>query len=182
MPPRAQAAANSRPVLKRQRSRYASTVVSGRRACSLWSASPREGEREEVVARRASQGLAVPRPDGRVAPAKRRGVEHVVVHERRHVHELGRARGDLELGPVACVRRCRDEHEQGPKALAARGQRLARGAPHRVVGELRGQALLDGSQERQCARAGECAHVLRHEGHVTTSPTCSATMPLASRR
>ena len=52
---------------------------------------PGEGEREEVVAGRARERLAVPRPDGRVAAPQRRRVEHVVVHERRHVHELGGA-------------------------------------------------------------------------------------------
>ena len=135
-----------------------------------------------MVAGRARERLAVARPHGRVTAPQRRRVEHVVVHERRHVHELGRGGRDLELRPVARVRRRRDEHQQRPQALAARSQRLARGAPDRVVRELRREALLDSGQEGQRAGARERADVLCHDCHATTSPTCSATMPPASSR
>ncbi len=77
------------------------------------------------------------------------------------------AGGDLELGPLACLRRRCDQDEQGPQALAARRQRLARRAPDRIVRQLCGQPLLHRRQERQGARSREGAHVLRHRGHFT---------------
>ena len=70
-----------------------------------------------------------------------------------------------------------------PLVLMCAGcERLARGAADRVVGELRGEPLLDAREERQRARSGERGHVLRRGGHAPTSPTCRATMPPASRR
>ncbi len=81
----------------------------------------REGAREQIVARRARGLRPVDRPGRRLAAAKVRAVDEVVVHERRHVHELdGDTGGDGRLFGG----RSRQEDEQRPQPFPAGGERL----------------------------------------------------------
>ncbi len=66
-----------------------------------------------------------------MAAAERSLVEHVVVHERRHVDELDRRRCDLDAGGRAAVDRSAEEDQRGPQPLPAGVQRLVTGARDR---------------------------------------------------
>ena len=137
-----------------------------------------ERAREEVVAGRARGGRAVHRPRRRLATAEVGAVDEVVVHERRHVHELdgdaGRERRLLAGGS-------REEDERRAQALAAGRERL--------VPDRRDEAWVrrDGAREplletvEIVAEPRHGADVGERRGHAT-SPTWSATMPPAKSR
>ena len=94
------------------------------------------------------------RDDGRAAAPQRRGVEDVVVDERRHVDELDRGRGADRA--VAGVRPGAEQDEHRPQALAA-GRERRRGLAREAVSPSRddlAEARLDrgharGSQRRR---------------------------------
>ena len=84
----------------------------------------RERPRKEIVAGRSRRRLAMLGPDRRPAAAQVGPVEKVVVDERRHVHELDRrSTGDGALA-FPLLRRGREEDEERPEPLPARGERV----------------------------------------------------------
>ena len=80
-----------------------------------------EGTGEEVVPRGACRPVAVRAPGGRRAAPELRAVDQVVVHECRHVDELG---GEPRLDRRRAVRR-RQVAEQRTEPLAAGRERFA---------------------------------------------------------
>jgi hypothetical protein len=133
-----------------------------------------EGTREEVVARCARRSGAVRRPGRSVAAPHGGTVDQVVVHERRHVHELdGDARRDGRRG----VRGGGEEREQRPQALASGRERFRADVGHDtgVAPDGCGQPLLDLLQVR--VQTWQSPHV-GERGHAR-APTCRATIPPA---
>src|SRR6185436_15900787 len=99
------------------------------RLCVTGLRELRESAREEVVARRPGRCLAVLGPDRRAPAAQVGAVEKVVVDERRHVHELDRrSTGDGALA-LPLLRRGREEDEERPEPLPARGERVRADIP-----------------------------------------------------
>ena len=198
--PSRQAASKSFAVLSVQRSRYSSTVVSGRRRWPRSSASPadegegrvgedadpfgvaRRGElgeraREEIDAARPRGIGPVGRPGRCSAAPQLRAVDQVVVDEARHVDELDRDAGRKRR---IVLRASRQEDEQRPQAFSARGEGLGSdlgdepGSGGDGVGEPILELLEVGVEAGRGADCGERAQ--------RAVPVCSATMPPANRR
>ena len=113
------------------------TSAASARICTARAVAGRgelgERAREEIVAGRARGVGAVRRPGRGAAAPSSAPVDQVVVHERRHVHELDRDAG-RERRLVASARG--EEDEQRAQALAAGGERLA-GRPRRRARDAR---------------------------------------------
>ena len=137
-----------------------------------------EGARVQVVARRAGTDRAVRPPRGLVAAAERRSIDHVVVHEARHVDELdGCARrqrvvaltsGEEDEQRSQPLSTCRERLGAGlgDRAWMAR-DRLAEAILQRRHVRIEPGSLLDGSERRAVHLA---------------SPTTRTTMPPPRRR
>ena len=145
------------------------------------SAKARENSRSPVAIASArpprAQTVGTPR-------RSERGVEHVVVDERRRVHELDGRRARDELARILRLAAGREQHEQRAQPLAARGDRRAGvlGEERAVAGGERRQALLDAREQQRHMRAGgldDDVDALRVGRHGRRVPTCSAMMPPA---
>ena len=111
------------------------------------------------------------------------GVEHVVVHERRHVEKLDSRARRHQAGAVSVAA---EEDQYRAQPLSSRGER-----PLGVPGELPavaashlGQAILRAHEQRGELGAARGQHraELRLSGvHGSRVPACSAMMPPAVR-
>ena len=134
-------------------------------------------DRQPPVAGRSGRVLAVLAPRGGPASPNGRAVDEVVVHERRHVHELDRrARRDGR----GVIRRRGEEDESRPEALPAGRERARPHLGHEpgVAGHLAPQLGLDLAEVVVEPRGR--AHDLESGQGFTA--TCSATMPPPRRR
>ena len=178
--PRAGAARPARAPTRRRRAR-APPRRCRRRASS---ANARENSRSPVA-------VAIARPgggdDGRAAAAQRRGVEHVVVHERRGVHELDRDRGAQHRVVVA---RLRARRRRTPAAAAGAcrrrrsSRRRARPAPAPCERASSRQPRLEALHQLRDVRAAgldDRGDGLRAGHQPATVPACRAMMPPAVR-
>ena len=85
----------------------------------------RERAREQQVAGRRGDRAPGGGHDRRPPAPQDRGVQHVVVHERRRVHQLDRDRRAQRGVATGRIRPGGDEDQQRPQPLAARGDRRA---------------------------------------------------------
>ncbi len=176
--PRRQATAKSAAVLRRQRSRYASSVRSRSKAARCWSISP--WERSRAAAARALTAGAEPvrvsspnaranrkspvltarsapreaatvgRPRRMVAPSSRSSCTSVAMCTSSTAAAALQQVGARRRGHQG-VGRGRAEHQQGTDALAAGRQRVGGGHAHlvRVAGHRLAQAFLAHGEERR---------------------------------
>src|SRR5205823_10964610 len=103
-----------------------------------------------------------------------RAIDQIVVHERRHVHELDR---DAGCERRLAARWSREEEEQRPQPLAARGERLVpRGRDEAGMARDRTRQTLLERVEILLEALGLADRRKRHRA----SPTCRATIPPAN--
>ncbi len=143
-----------------------------------------ERAREQQIAGGDREPAPAGRDHGRTAAAERGAVEHIVVDERRPVHELDRDRRANEAVGLGGRRAGGQAYEQRAQPLAAGGDRVARVAcEHGPVtgGELRHPPLDAVHDPRELLTPGIDDGLCARAHQVGTVPTCRAMIPPAVR-